>query len=214
MCFSAEASFVASAGLAVIGASTLNRTKGEYKLIGAIPFLFAIQQFVEGIQWISTPYSLLSQLLAYAFVFFAFLVWPVYIPLVVFIIDKKRRDITRWFLLIGISTAIFLLIGLFTNPLDVLVLENINYRIDIPYDWFVVAGYFLAVCGTPIASSKPGFRLLGITALASAAIAGIIFYYSFVSVWCFLAAVISGLIYLYARSDKTHHVLKPFDKVA
>jgi hypothetical protein len=214
MCFSPEASFIASGGLALIGASSVKKTKGKYKLIGLIPMLFAAQQFLEGVQWLSMRNGALSQFAAYGFIFFAFLVWPVYVPLSIFIIDKKRRHITRWFLVLGVGTAAFLLISLITHPLNAVMLDgSIDYQIDVIFDQFVLAGYFLSVCGTPIVSSKPGFKLLGITALVSAAAAGIIFHYAFVSVWCFFGAIISGLIYLYARSDRGKEI-KLFDKAA
>lgn len=214
MCFSPEASFIASGVLGVIGVSSLRRTKGKYKLIGAIPLIFAFQQFIEGFQWISVPHSPLSQLLSYGFVFTAFLIWPIYIPLAIFIIDEKTRNITKWFVATGVGTAILLLSVLVTKPLTVFIAGSISYNIDMPPNWFILAGYFIAVCGTPMVSSKLGFKILGLMGLISAVIAGLVFYYSFVSVWCFFVAAISGLIYLYARQDKPDYKLKPFDKAA
>ena len=79
MCFSAPVSFLASGGLAAIGGATIRRIRkrSEWFLV-AIPFLFSIQQLIEGLQWIVPHPSFLSTILGYAFLLFAFLLLPYY----------------------------------------------------------------------------------------------------------------------------------------
>ena len=72
MCFSAEASFIASGGLAVAGGASLKVAKKEQRLIALIPLLFAIQQAIEGMQWLYLYRGTSSLKLAYAFLFFGF----------------------------------------------------------------------------------------------------------------------------------------------
>ena len=52
MCFSASASFTAGVGLTLIGIVALLRAPRGYRLLASIPFLFALQQFSEGIVWL------------------------------------------------------------------------------------------------------------------------------------------------------------------
>src|SRR3989344_2609319 len=107
MCFSPAASFIASGGLAAIGVSSYSIAPKNQKLIASIPFIFAIQQAVEGFQWLSLD-SNISPTFSYAFLFFALLFWPVYIPWIVFHLDKKRHHLMEWLLGIGITLSLFL----------------------------------------------------------------------------------------------------------
>ena len=54
MCFSSNASFGASAVLAVVGVVAIAKAKNTPgRLFAAIPFIFSIQQFAEGMLWLS-----------------------------------------------------------------------------------------------------------------------------------------------------------------
>ncbi|WP_413166439.1 DUF6629 family protein [Capilliphycus salinus ALCB114379] len=54
MCFSATASFTATVTLVILGTATLIETPSKKELLlGVFPILFAIQQFCEGLVWLS-----------------------------------------------------------------------------------------------------------------------------------------------------------------
>ena len=54
MCFSSNASFGASAVLAVVGVVAIAKAKNTPgRLFAAIPIIFSIQQFAEGMLWLS-----------------------------------------------------------------------------------------------------------------------------------------------------------------
>ena len=67
MCFSAPASFIASGGLVAIGGVSLVAANKEDKILAAIPFLFGVQQFFEGIQWLYLNSGSSSLLAGYGF---------------------------------------------------------------------------------------------------------------------------------------------------
>ena len=67
MCFSAPASFIASGGLLALGGASLAVAKKEDKVLALIPFLFGIQQGLEGFQWLYLNSGSPSLLLGYAF---------------------------------------------------------------------------------------------------------------------------------------------------
>src|SRR5690242_9093334 len=58
MCFSVGASFTASGILAVIGGFALVRAPKYYRALAAIPLLFALQQFAEGVVWMTLTHPL------------------------------------------------------------------------------------------------------------------------------------------------------------
>lgn len=105
MCFSATASFTASAVLGFVGAATLIKTQNKKAwLLAAVPMLFSLQQFVEGLLWLSLKnHSEYTLPLTYIFLFFALLLWPIYVPIMALVMEPKkiRRRILFGFCIIG-----------------------------------------------------------------------------------------------------------------
>lgn len=88
MCFSAPASFLASVVLCAAGVATCRLARNKRQLLlAAIPLLFGIQQAAEGFVWLSFSYPALEPwrfFFAYLFLFFAFILWPIWVPLAVY----------------------------------------------------------------------------------------------------------------------------------
>jgi hypothetical protein len=214
MCFSAQASFIASGGLIVLGGASLAIAKKEDKILAAIPFIFGIQQGFEGIQWLSLNHGNASLFAGYAFLFFALIVWPIYIPSSVFMIDKKKRWVLRWFVAVGIAVALYFL-GLSLTQTLLITKRNacINYSFGFPFEDLAITAYLVAVLEPLFISSIKMLRWFGIIVAASAVIAWLFFIFAFTSVWCFFAAAISSLFFgsIIARNKKqkqTAHVHK------
>ena len=121
--------------------ASLVTAKKKDKILAAIPFFFAIQQFVEGFQWLNLDGGGVSMLAAYCFLFFALIMWPIYTPFAVYMLDKKRHKYLALLVVIGVSVAIFFAI----------------------LTW-------------------------------------LFFHVVFTSVWCFFAAVVSSMFYVYLRN--------------
>jgi hypothetical protein len=181
-------------------------------MLAAIPLLFGIQQILEGLQWVALNDQQVSTIALYGFLFFATIVWPTYVPLTVFLLDKKRWGITRWFLAMGSALSLYDAWILLTKPETAQITNHsIQYLCTVantaPYNWPSWL-YLLATCGSFLVSSIPMFRLLGMVGLLSVLITYFFFSVTFVSVWCFFAAVLSSLIYFYVRSrDKAAQVI-------
>ena len=103
MCFSATASFSAGALLLGIGALTLRwalATRQRRALpFAAIPMLFAIQQLIEGVIWLTfrVDAPLLNSVLTHVYSFFSHVLWPVYVPVAVLLMEPngwRRRALT------------------------------------------------------------------------------------------------------------------------
>lgn len=209
MCFNATASFVASGGLAVAGAASLHLADKRQKVIAIIPLIFAVQQAVEGYQWLSIGNGATCTVAGYGFLFFAFLLWPLYLPIMVYILDEERRWAMRWLIPIGLVVTAYLLGVLLFEPLVIRVINHsLQYQVSMPFSKIMTALYVLVTCGSLLFSSKQYVRWLGATILLSGVIAVTYFAVVAVSVWCFFAAVISLLICLFLWHDKLERTKK------
>src|SRR5258708_7431556 len=86
MCFSAQASFAASAALLPAGVYCVGsplRWRWGMLLLALVPLAFSVQQFAEGLVWrgLEQGDALLVQNASVLFLFFAIVFWPFWIPL-------------------------------------------------------------------------------------------------------------------------------------
>ena len=89
MCFSATASFAAGALLLGIGTLTLSSALATHRRrdlpFAAIPLLFAVQQMMEGVIWLTfrAEATLLNSVMTHMYSFFSHVLWPVWVPVAV-----------------------------------------------------------------------------------------------------------------------------------
>ena len=208
MCFSAPASFIASGTLAVIGFASFTIAKKEDRILAIVPLFFAVQQALEGVQWLHLDTSSSSLVAGYGYLFFAYMLWPIYVPILIFILekDKKRRKLLKLFIFLGIIVALFFL-GLFlTHPLYISKLRAcISYDLNIPLKTWVSLAYLASIFGPFFLSSRKYFKWFGIIIAISALISWVFFTTAFASVWCFFSAAISSIFFLYIRHQKIHN---------
>lgn len=202
MCFSAPVSFVASGALAVTGLATLHKVKSKRHLpLAIMPLLFSVQQLIEGFIWLTPFNSPVNLFLVYGFLFFAYLLWPAYFPLAVFLVEDnaQRSHIMKIILLAGGLVSTGLLIAVILKPP---VIDVVDCHIGHPYVLDALYGvsypFYLAAVGlAPMLSSHRIIRLFGFTVFVSGIITVIVNRITFVSLWCFFAAVLSLLLYLF-----------------
>jgi hypothetical protein len=206
MCFSAGASFSASGVLGVVGVASLVHAEKDQRLYAAIPLIFSFQQAIEGLVWISPVAGLSRDVYGVAFLFIACVVWPVYVPCAVYQMEKSpalRKRILP-FIVLGGAVSLFFLIILLTQPLSVVNSErHIRYLITVPFELAVAACYVLAVCGSLIASSHSWVRVLALASAIALAVSYVLTKTSIGSVWCYLAAILSIMIYAHVRKAPT-----------
>lgn len=209
MCFSASASFAASAGLAIIGVATIKRSKKNSDLLlAAIPFIFAIQQFIEGWLWLSIGKSeQLVALFTYLVLFFALFWWPAYIPAVCYFLetDKQRKNILQVLFIIGILVGLYLY-GNFIWKFSPAVIVNkcIFYANPLfaPLNKILFSFYALVTVGALVISGKKIVNLFGVLAGILAVFSLWFYLKNFISVWCFFAALVSAVLYFYFKQNK------------
>jgi hypothetical protein len=199
LCFSAAASFGASAIILTIGVISIRKsTTIPQKVFSCIPLIFSIQQFVEGILWLSLSHGALSpwvNMATYGFLVFAEIVWPIFLPLSVFLLekqDKRKRTMAVLLVLSGLVSFYLAYSLLFYGAEASIscyhIQYNVHYPIVIKHSGIL---YLVATVLPPIISSIKRLRLFGVIILLSYVVT-IIFYKDYlISVWCYFAAVIS-----------------------
>lgn len=217
MCFSPEASFAGGIIISSIGVATVLKVhKPSQILFASIPLFFGIQQIVEGTLWISIPnpdYINLQKISTYFFLIMADVVWPVMIPLSVMFMETntRRKRIMLILLIMGIILSMYYSVCLFfLNVTPEISGYHIHYRTDFPESLAMVAFIvYLIVTITPLfISSIKRTHILGILMFLSCLITGIFFTQYLISVWCFFAALISGVIFWILRDSKRIHILE------
>jgi hypothetical protein len=204
MCFSAGASFGAGAVLTVIGVGSIRKVHSSSQLFFAsIPLIFAIQQVSEGFLWLALQnpkFAPLQQITTYLFLFFAQVLWPVWVPYAIMKLEtnKRRRKIGRIFVGIGAIVSVSLAFCLLNFPPEAKIVgRHILYVQGIarPFIRYGCILYAVATIVPPFFSSIRRMWILGLLILVSYVISAIFYMDYIVSVWCFFASIISISIY-------------------
>ncbi|AKM78495.1 TPA: hypothetical protein DDZ49_01500 [Candidatus Wolfebacteria bacterium] len=206
MCFSATASFAAGGALSVAGVLTIAKAKKKKELpLASVPLLLGIQQAIEGVVWISFGKPILNMIATYAYVFFSHILWPIFIPLSVLLIEKdpRRKRILGLFLAIGLGVGLYIAYFIGLNSVTSCIIDrSIGYNSMTLYPLVTTAVYVTIVCGSLLVSSYRMMNIFGLTLFGSFAVAAWFFVNVFFSVWCFFAAILSVLIYWHFRTKR------------
>lgn len=220
MCFSATASFAAGTVLLGLGALTLKSARRPRELpFAAIPLLFAIQQLSEGVIWLTfqSEAPQLNTVMTHIYEFFSHVLWPMYVPVAVLLIEPKgwHRQALFAFVAAGVTVGGYLLYILFAFPvISRPTGQHIEYVSPHFYAGAVMTLYLLSTAISPMLSTYRMVKAFGYLALFS--FAAVYYFYAtwFISVWCFFAALLSAAIYLHfvlqkAERNGSCHQIKP-----
>ena len=215
MCFSASASFIASAALT--GGSALAFKSVKFKrqnILALIVLLFAIQQASEGILWLTledpVKYAMLGKLATGVFFFFANVVWPFIIPFAAYLLEERpvRKRIISIFVAVGAALSCYLfyhtyLTQGFSSSLS--TCGHIEYLAPVPYFRIVEYVYASTMILPFVFLSDIRLVFYGFL-IALTFIAAMIWYSAtFVSVWCFFAASVNLFLCAYLKFYKHPH---------
>lgn len=210
MCFSPEASFTVSAALAIVGVILIKRFPAERRtLLAFIPLFFAMQQFSEGMLWLAfNDHTFAKQWMHashYSYVFFAYLFWPIWIPLSFLVAETIRwRRILMIVTLIGGFLHLFYSLNYFFTS-GIQEPHIVNRSIQYGESSFAEQLIYGVITMLPFfISSIPGMKILGVLFATSFIVANSLYYYAFASVWCFFASIVSiGLLFTLKKSDRS-----------
>ncbi len=209
MCFSASASFGAGVVLTVIGVASIKKAKSPSHIpFASIPLIFGVQQITEGFLWLALlnpQYSSLQQVEMYNFLFFAQVVWPVWVPFAILILEPKenRRLVSK--VLVGIGAVVSLYLGycMVNYPVEASIVgSHISYHEKFPPSlrFFVGALYAISTIVPTFYSRISRMWMLGLTVIVSYIITAVFYTDYIISVWCFFASIISIAIYVIMQS--------------
>jgi hypothetical protein len=203
MCFSASASFGAGAVLLVMGIASVKQcSKPSQILFASIPLFFAAQQIAEGFLWLSflnPSFAVCRQPATYLFLIFAQIIWPTWVPFSIRLLEKNtsRKKLLDIPLGIGLSVSAYLTFRLVTQQVGATILGwHISYDIGLP-DAVLHSStvfYFIATVTPSFISSIRKMWLFGFSAAAAYIISYLLFEPYLISVWCFLAAIMSSAV--------------------
>ena len=206
MCFSATASFSAGAFLLGIGTLTLRSAMAAHQPwalpFAAIPLLFAIQQLIEGVIWLTfrVDAPLLNSVLTHVYSFFSHVLWPVYVPVAVVLMEPagwRRRGLIA-LVAAGAAVGAYLLYVLVAFPI---VSRPTGQHIEYVSPHFFAAVtmtlYLLSTAVSPLLSTHRTVVVFGALALLSFGAAYAFYATWFISVWCLFAALLSAVVYFH-----------------
>lgn len=203
MCFSAEASFGAAAALVAIGALSVQGAPTRAHLpLAAVPLLFAAQQACEGTVWLvleRNPLGRSDSNLLRVYLFFALFLWPAYLPPALLLLEKEkpRKLALALFWTSGTILGAYLMACAASHNADACIaFGNLYYwvQIDAPFKGVVPYAYAMVIVASLLASSIPGTSLLAACVVVSFAVTGWLYRAGFISVWCFVAAMLGGVV--------------------
>ncbi|WP_300653891.1 DUF6629 family protein [Hydrogenophaga sp.] len=206
MCFSATASFSAGAFLLGVGTLTVRTAldTGQRRDLpfAAIPMLFAIQQLIEGVIWLTFTEDAprLNAVMTQVYSFFSHVLWPVYIPVAVLLMEPLgwRHRALNVFVAAGATVGAYLMYALVAFPVvSKPTGQHIEY--DSPHFFAAVTMtlYLLSTVISPLLSTHRMVQVFGALALLSFGAAYAFYATWFISVWCFFAALLSAVICLH-----------------
>jgi len=208
MCFSAGASFTSSVLLTFVGTETLRKVHKPAQIgLASISLFFAFQQCIEGILWLTigkAEYAGLQTFTTYGFLIMAEVIWPVLVPFAVLLLEdnKTRKKILYALLTVGAAIALHYSYRLFSYDFyAVISRRHIAYQSTTPdsLETIAIIPYLIATIAPLFVSSVKRIYVVGII-MGLSFIASALFYRPhLISVWCFLAAVISFAVFYIIR---------------
>ena len=219
MCFSASASFALSGVLLGVGVKSLTQSPSRrHVMFASIPLVFAAQQATEGVVWRTIDggaHATVHRLAVVAFLGFALIVWPMWVPFSLQLIERspaRQKVLTRlvWFGVAAAVAAVVLLTR--SQPVAVVAGHSIRYnRAGNATGWLkalVLLAYVAPMILPLFVSTAPLARAIGVALAMSLVLTALVERTALTSVWCFFAAILSGLILVaITRSDFSRPIL-------
>jgi len=216
MCFSATASFGASVVLAAIGVASIKQVNHKSQVVFAcIPLFFSVQQFLEGMVWVSfaNPFNAtLNSYATYGFLIFAQIVWPLWIPFAMVMVENKRKrhKIQMLFVAVGMAEAVYQIYALSTYHVHSQIIgHHVYYALANPgaMKYIEAPFYIAATIISTFFTSVKRMWIVGVAILISCLITVVFYDHYTVSVWCFFASAISISVYLIMREIRISYSL-------
>jgi hypothetical protein len=221
MCWSSTADLAAGSAITAIGAASVVGARRRRDLgLAAMPLLLGLHQLIESEVWRGQEGSVSPAVASAAATLWAVIAYPLlpaFVPVaVLFAAAPAARRWLAVFVAVGVATAAALALAVARGPVTAhAVGHTMRYDLPVPAGSLLLAGYLVATVGALLMSEHRDVRLLGaIGAVAAVACYGL-WQTAFVSTWCAWAAVISVVVFRWARRPQPTLPKRPsLDSVA
>jgi len=204
MCFSATGSFAISGVLTGVGAASIARNSSKpHRMFAAIPLIFAAQQAAEGTVWLTMDgaHPTLLRLMVGIFLGVALIVWPTWLSFALRLVEKnpaRRRALGALFwagTIVALYATVFLIRF---PPVARIAGHSIRYDYvtgtDRQSHLFYLLAYSVPTVVPFFVSTVSMARAIGVMLVVSLVATVVVERDALTSVWCFFAAILSGLI--------------------
>ena len=220
MCFSAVGSFALSGVLGGIGSRSIQLNPSRpLRLFAAIPLVFAVQQGAEGMVWLTVAnptHAAIQGIAVNLFLGIAVVVWPIWCPVALWLAeeDATRRRVLWRLSAFGMGSAVGAL-GLLIYWAPTAVIAGHSVRYDHggwSPPWFgliTLAAYVVPTVVPYFVSTTRLARTLGVMFVVSLVVTIVVRQETLTSVWCFFAALLSGMVLFAVRERRRAFVAVP-----
>jgi hypothetical protein len=208
VCFSAQADLVGGLVVGAIGVDALRHIdrRPTHVALACLPLLLAAHQIDEAFVWWGLQGHVPSEvgrIATWAYLVFAFVLLPIYVPAAVWSIERRGR--LRWliggFVALGVVVSGLLLAAMIRGPVVAeLASHHVGYSTGLRSETVIVGLYVLATCGSLVFSGERDIAIFGVVNLIAVAVLARLTLDGFASLWCAWAAVSSGVFAVYLRS--------------
>lgn len=215
MCFSSTASFTAAAILIPTGFYSaflaLKHNKSLF-FFSLVPLFFGIQQLLEGFVWVKLTqhHPFWAHVFATCYLFFAFALWPSYLAFSIAYAETNtyKKRLFQLMGLAGIILAGFMYLPILLNKQN-LNIHILNHSIcyvppySFPLGLFYEYFYLSIILFVSLLSTNRHLKYFGVLVLFSYLVSNFWYQKTFISVWCFFAAILSIYVIVIVRCKKT-----------
>lgn len=224
MCFSATASFTASALLVPAGLYCLKEARyaeKPYWLLAVMPLLFGIQQFVEGQLWLAMAAEdvLAQRYYALGFMFFSHFFWLFWVPVLCYFFEDNewRKRVFLAMAVIGAMFGLSMFLPVVINEgwlTVVIVKHSITYDVRLIFDDIMpkiiprVVYAFIVVIPLLMSSEKT-LQIFGWVVTTAVIGTAWVFSHAYVSTWCYFSAIGSLYVFYVFLPKRYHATINP-----
>jgi len=196
-------------GVGVASVASVRR-RGDLPM-AFLPVLLGAHQLIEAVVWKGESGDVSPGTAEFArevWAVIAFPLLPAFVPLAVLAAQwplRRGRERRRavFFVLLGLVVCGALSHAVASGPVDATVCGNtVRYSVGIPGAPWVIAGYLVATLGSLVLARDRLLRVLGWVCLVGAAVTARVWFHSFASTWCAVAAAASVIVLFWVRSRR------------
>jgi len=206
------ADLVAGTALVPVAVMSVRQVRHRRELLFALlPAIFATHQFLEVAVWAGLDGDVsasTAHLAMRAYLFIAWPLLPIYVPLAVMVLDPTRRGrlVAAPFVALGAVVSAYLAFVVLANPVEVIRhAHGLEYdtAVQHPMVWAVL--YIIAVIGPELLSGQRSIVAFGVANLVGLGLVAVFYSREFASLWCVFAAAASVLILVHMIKLRRMH---------